>query len=111
MYFKYYSLDITKVDGKTNQPIDPMALFKVWLPDEQNTVVYAETSQTDKGPGKLDYCFIERDKDYTVRLSKMLKPKDEGTEKYYPHCRKVQRVQKGFRHRKRSKRNAGCRRT
>lgn len=69
-----YSLDITKVDGQTMQGIEPMAIFKVWLPDEKETAVYTETKTTVLGPGKLDYCYIEQDKDYEVRLTHMKKP-------------------------------------
>lgn len=77
-----YSLDITKVNAETNEAIEAMSLFKVWLPDENNTAVYAETCETLTGPGKLDYCYIEQDKDYTARLTHMKKPKEEGTYKY-----------------------------
>lgn len=77
-----YSLDITKVDGKTGKPIENMALFKVWIPDDKNTEVYTETSVTQLGPGKLDYCYIEQDKDYQVRLTHMKLPKQPGTLKY-----------------------------
>lgn len=77
-----YSLDITKVDGKTGKPIKNSALFKVWIPDDKNTEVYTETSVTELGPGKLDYCYIEQDKDYQVRLSHMKLPKEEGELKY-----------------------------
>ena len=77
-----YSLDITKVDAQTRLPIEDMSVLKVWLPDANNTAVYAETSQTSKGPGKLDYCYIERDKDYSVRLSHMNKPQVPGTVEY-----------------------------
>ena len=69
-----YALDITKVDGETNEPIEPTALFKVWLPDKLDTAVYTETSETILGPGKLDYCYIEQDKDYSIRLTHMKKP-------------------------------------
>ena len=77
-----YSLDITKVDAETNQPIANMALFKVWLPDKLNTAVYTETSQTVLGPGKLDYCFVEQDKDYSVRLTHMNQPAGPGKVQY-----------------------------
>lgn len=69
-----YSLDITKVDSTTMQGIEDMAVFKVWLPDENKTAVYTETTTTLLGPGKLDYCYIEQDKDYTMRLTHMKKP-------------------------------------
>lgn len=69
-----YSLDITKVDETTNEPIEDSALFKVKLPDDLNTSVYAETRTTDAGVGKLDYCYIEQNKDYSVRLTHMKKP-------------------------------------
>ena len=59
-----------------------MALFKVWIPDSYNTAVYTETSQTEKGPGKLDYCYIEEDKDYTIRLTHMKQPTSAGTVQY-----------------------------
>ena len=36
----------------------------------------------DLGAGKLDYCYIEQDKDYSVRLTRMEIPKEEGTLKY-----------------------------
>ena len=61
-----YSLDITKVDSETGKAIENMAIFKVQIPDENNTSVYTETKETLLGPGKLDYCYIEQDKDYTV---------------------------------------------
>lgn len=77
-----YSLDITKIDAEKNEPIENMAIFKVWLPDENNTAVYTETSETLLGPGKLDYCYIEQDKDYKVRLTHMKKPTQPGTYKY-----------------------------
>mgnify|MGYP004580602729 CR=1 FL=1 len=73
-----YSLDITKVDAKTGEAIENMAIFKVQLPDENNTSVYTETKETLLGPGKLDYCYIEQDKDYTVRLTHMKKPTEPG---------------------------------
>ena len=73
-----YSLDITKVDSETGNAIENMAIFKVQLPDENNTSVYAETKETLLGPGKLDYCYIEQDKDYTVRLTHMKKPTEPG---------------------------------
>ena len=41
-----YSLDITKVDAETGEPIEAMAIFKVTLPDENHTSVYTETSET-----------------------------------------------------------------
>lgn len=77
-----YSLDITKVDSETGEAIEDMAIFKVWLPDENNTSVYTETKETLLGPGKLDYCYIEQDKDYTVRLTHMKKPNQAGTYVY-----------------------------
>ena len=77
-----YSLDITKIDAKTGEPIEDMALFKVKLPDISQTSVYTETSQTIKGPGKLDYCYIEENKDYTVRLSHMKQPTSAGEVQY-----------------------------
>ena len=77
-----YSLDITKVDATTGLAIENMALFKVWIPDADNTAVYTETSQTKSGPGKLDYCFVEQDKDYGVRLTHMNKPASPGTLRY-----------------------------
>lgn len=73
-----YSLDITKLDAETNKPIEKMAIFKVWLPDDKNTSVYTETTETILGPGKLDYCFIEQDKDYQVRLTHMVLPKKDA---------------------------------
>lgn len=77
-----YSLDITKVDSQTGEAIENMAIFKVWLPDENNTAVYTETMETLLGPGKLDYCYIEQDKDYQVRLTHMKLPTEEKTLKY-----------------------------
>ena len=77
-----YTLDITKVDAETKEPIEAQALFKVWLPDKQNTALYTETSVNDYGIGKLDYCYIEQDKDYATRLTRMEVPKEEGTIKY-----------------------------
>lgn len=77
-----YTLDITKKDAETGEPIEDMALFKVWLPDNDNTALYAETMNNDYGKGKLDYCYIEQDKDYNTRLTSMEIPKDEGTLKY-----------------------------
>lgn len=77
-----YSLDITKVDGETGNAIENMAIFKVWLPDDNNTSVYTETMETLLGPGKLDYCYIEQDKDYQVRLTHMKLPTEEKTLKY-----------------------------
>lgn len=77
-----YSLDITKVDSETGEAIEDMAIFKVWLPDENNTAVYTETKTTLLGPGKLDYCYIEQDKDYTVRLTHMKKPEQAGSYVY-----------------------------
>lgn len=69
-----YSLDITKVDSETGEAIEDTALFKVWLPDANNTTVYTETTETILGMGKLDYCWIEQDKDYQVRLTHMKLP-------------------------------------
>lgn len=77
-----YSLDITKVARKTGEPIEDMAIFKVQLPDEDKTSVYTETQETQLGKGKLDYCWIEQDKDYTVRLTHMKIPKEECTLTY-----------------------------
>ena len=77
-----FSLDITKVARKTGEPIDSMAIFKVQLPDAKDTAVYTETKETQLGKGKLDYCYIEQDKDYTVRLTHMAIPKEEGTYEY-----------------------------
>lgn len=77
-----YSLDLTKVDGDTNQPIPQTATYKVALPDDYNTSVYTETSETRLGPGKLDYCYIEQDKDYKVRLTHMKLPSRDGVYKY-----------------------------
>ncbi len=77
-----YSLDITKVDAETGEPIEAMAIFKVTLPDENHTSVYTETSETLLGPGKLDYCYIEQDKDYKIRLTHMKKPTTAGTYTY-----------------------------
>ena len=77
-----YSLDITKVDSETKTPIEDMAIFKVWLPDDKNTSVYTETKETLLGQGKLDYCYIEQDKDYQVRLTHMKLPKQDGVLKY-----------------------------
>ena len=77
-----YSLDITKVDASTGAAIEPMATFKVELPDDNHTLVYAETSETLLGAGKLDYCYIEQDKDYTTRLTHMKKPTTAGTHIY-----------------------------
>ena len=77
-----YTLDITKKDAETGEPIEDMALFKVWLPDNDNTALYAETMNNEYGKGKLDYCYIEQDKDYNTRLTSMEIPKDEGTLKY-----------------------------
>ncbi len=72
-----YSLDITKVDAETRQGIIPMAVFKTWLPDKANTAVYAETITTILGDGKLDYCYIEEERDSTLRLTHMKKPSVE----------------------------------
>ena len=77
-----YTLDITKKDAETGEAIENMALFKVWLPDSENTVLYAETMNNDYGKGKLDYCYIEQDKDYSTRLTSMQVPTEEGTLKY-----------------------------
>ena len=77
-----YTLDITKVDANTEEPIEDMALFKVWLPDNENTALYAETMNNEYGKGKLDYCYIEQDKDYSTRLTSMEIPKEEKTLKY-----------------------------
>ena len=77
-----YTLDITKKDAETGEPIEDMALFKVWLPDSENTALYAETMNNDYGKGKLDYCYIEQDKDYSTRLTSMQVPTEEGTLKY-----------------------------
>lgn len=77
-----YTLDITKKDAETGEPIENMALFKVWLPDSNNTALYAETMNNDYGKGKLDYCYIEQDKDYSTRLTRMDIPTEEKTLKY-----------------------------
>lgn len=74
-----YSLDITKVDAETGDPIENMATFKVWLPDNLDTAIYAETKTTSQGIGKLDYIYIEEGKDYQVRLSHMKKPTQPTT--------------------------------
>lgn len=77
-----YTLDITKKDAETGEAIENMALFKVWLPDSENTALYAETMNNIYGTGKLDYCYIEQDKDYSTRLTSMQIPTEEGTLKY-----------------------------
>lgn len=77
-----YTLDITKKDAETGEAIENMALFKVWLPDSENTALYAETMNNEYGTGKLDYCYIEQDKDYRTRLTSMQIPTEEGTLKY-----------------------------
>ena len=77
-----YTLDITKVDAHTGEPIENMAIFKVGLPDENNTSVYTETMENDYGKGKLDYCYIEQDKDYSTRLTRMEIPKEPGIHEY-----------------------------
>lgn len=77
-----YTLDITKKDAETGEAIENMALFKVWLPDSENTALYAETMNNIYGTGKLDYCYIEQDKDYRTRLTSMQIPTEEGTLKY-----------------------------
>ena len=77
-----YTLDITKVDAHTREPIENMAIFKVQLPDENSTSVYTETMENDYGKGKLDYCYIEQDKDYDTRLTRMEIPKEPGIHKY-----------------------------
>ena len=77
-----YGLDLTKVDGETNEPIPQTAIYKVALPDDYNTSVYTETSETILGPGKLDYCYIEQDKDYQVRLTHMRQPSKPGVYNY-----------------------------
>lgn len=77
-----YTLDITKKDAETGEAIGDMALFKVWLPDSENTALYAETMNNEYGTGKLDYCYIEQDKDYRTRLTSMQIPTEEGTLKY-----------------------------
>lgn len=77
-----YTLDITKVDAHTGEAIENMAIFKVGLPDENNTSVYTETMENDYGKGKLDYCYIEQDKDYSTRLTRMEIPKEPGIHKY-----------------------------
>ena len=77
-----YGLDLTKLDGETNEPIPQTAIYKVALPDDYNTSVYTETSETILGPGKLDYCYIEQDKDYQVRLTHMRQPSKPGVYNY-----------------------------
>lgn len=77
-----YALDITKVDAHTGEPIENMAVFKVELPDQNNTSVYTETMENDYGKGKLDYCYIEQDKDYSTRLTRMAIPTKPGIHKY-----------------------------
>lgn len=77
-----YRLDITKVDAETGDPIENMALFKVWLPDSQNTAVYTETDKSPLGIGKLDYLYIQEAKDYLVRLTHMEKPTQPITLQY-----------------------------
>lgn len=77
-----YSLDITKVDAETGEAIGNMAIFKVELPDEQKTSVYTETMETLLGEGKLDYCYIEQDKDYGARLTHLKLPEEPCTLQY-----------------------------
>lgn len=72
-----YSLDITKVDATTGQPIEDSALFKVKIPDDYKTEVYTPTGDNLLGSGKLDYCYINQDGDFTARLTHMKKPEEE----------------------------------
>ncbi len=49
-------------------------MFKVKLPDEQGTTVVTESGENTTNEGQLDYCYVEQDKDYKVRLKEMERP-------------------------------------
>lgn len=82
-----YALNLYKVDGSTvpknrdatTTPVTQLsdALFKIKLPDSYGTSIYAKSGekQTDSAHiGRLEYSYIEEEKDYSVRLSRMIKP-------------------------------------
>lgn len=85
-----YMINAFKVDAETSEKING-AMFKVKLPDEQGTTVVTESGENTPNEGQLDYCYVEQDKDYKVRLKEMERPdvaeikavKEEG--KVYKH--------------------------
>ena len=68
-----YMLNIFKVDAETNEKLNG-AVFKVKLADEDGTYVYTESGEKADKDGQLDYCYIEQEKDYEVRLKHMTRP-------------------------------------
>ena len=71
-----YGLNVYKVDEKTGDRLNG-ALFKVKLPDANNTVVYTESGENTDNVGQLDYCYIGQDKDNGIRLKQMKRPSVE----------------------------------
>lgn len=68
-----YMINAFKVDSETAEKING-AMFKVKLPDEQGTTVVTESGENTTNEGQLDYCYVEQDKDYKVRLKEMERP-------------------------------------
>lgn len=71
-----YGLNVYKVDEETGDRLNG-ALFKVKLPDANNTVVYTESGENTDNVGQLDYCYIGQDKDNGIRLKQMKRPSVE----------------------------------
>lgn len=68
-----YMLNIFKVDSETGEKLNG-AIVKVKLADANGTWVYTESGENTDKDGQLDYCYIEQDKDYEVRLKHMTRP-------------------------------------
>lgn len=68
-----YMLNIFKVDEKTGDKLDG-AIFKVKIPNSNDTSVYTESGENTTNKGQLDYCYVEQDKDYETRLKQMKRP-------------------------------------
>lgn len=68
-----YMLNIFKIDADTQEKING-SVFKVKLADLNGTTVYTESGEKAEKDGQLDYCYIEQEKDYKVRLKHMTRP-------------------------------------
>lgn len=75
-----YMINAFKVAEETEEKLDG-AMFKVKLPDSKETTVLTESGENTPNKGQLDYCYVEQDKDYKVRLKEMDRPELEEVKK------------------------------
>ena len=68
-----YMINAFKVDKDSDEKLNG-AIFKVKLPDSKGTTVITESGENTPNKGQLDYCYVEQDKDYKVRLKEMARP-------------------------------------